>query len=174
MLGKTETTGEVGGKGWGGWTESLTQWTRVWANSRWQWRTGGPGLLQSMRSWRVEHDLVTEQQQVQGESWISQRESCLSVIVSEVRGSWPHFLSSKHILAPLRSCSRITFSIFPSPCCVCNTTTLRSLSQEMTIGCRNPYKLIGYDSLKEQIFCREESFYLDSCIFDPFLKSLLA
>ena len=41
--------------------------TRAWANSRRQWRTGGPGLLRSTRSWRVEHDLVTEQQQVQGE-----------------------------------------------------------------------------------------------------------
>ena len=27
---------------------SLTQWTRVWTNSRRQWRTGKPGVLQSM------------------------------------------------------------------------------------------------------------------------------
>ena len=46
-----------------GWMPSLTQWTWVWASSwRW-WRTGKPGVLQSMGSQRVRHDLVTEQQQ---------------------------------------------------------------------------------------------------------------
>ena len=29
---------------------SLTQWTWIWANSRRQWRTGEPGVLQSMGS----------------------------------------------------------------------------------------------------------------------------
>ena len=39
------------------------QGTRTWANfGRW-WGPGRPGLLQSMGSQRVEHDLVTEQQQ---------------------------------------------------------------------------------------------------------------
>ena len=33
-----------------GWMASLTQWTWVWANSRRQWRTGKPGMLQSMKS----------------------------------------------------------------------------------------------------------------------------
>ena len=32
---------------------SLTQWTQVWANSRRRWRTGKPGLLQSMGWQRV-------------------------------------------------------------------------------------------------------------------------
>ena len=31
-----------------GWMASLTQWTWVWAGSRRQWRTGKPGMLQSM------------------------------------------------------------------------------------------------------------------------------
>ena len=38
------------------------QWTWVWANSGRKWRTWKSGLLQSMMSQRVEHDLVTEQQ----------------------------------------------------------------------------------------------------------------
>ena len=42
---------------------SLTQRTCVWANSRRQWRTGKPGMLQSMGSQRIRHDLVTEHQQ---------------------------------------------------------------------------------------------------------------
>ena len=54
--------GEGGDWEWDGWMASLTQWTWVWASSgRWWW-TGKPGVLQSMRSQRVGHDLVTEQQ----------------------------------------------------------------------------------------------------------------
>ena len=39
-----------------------TQWTWVWANSRRWWRTGKPGVLQSMGSQRVGDDWATEQQ----------------------------------------------------------------------------------------------------------------
>ena len=47
---------------WDGWMASLTRWTWLWANSRRQYRTGRPGMLQSIRSQRVGRDLVTEQQ----------------------------------------------------------------------------------------------------------------
>ena len=57
--------GEGGDRGWDGWMTSLIQWTRVWANSERKWRTGKPGLLQSMGSQRIRHDLMTEQQQQQ-------------------------------------------------------------------------------------------------------------
>ena len=43
--------------------KALTQWAWVWANSRRQWRTEKPGVLQSMGSQRAEHDLETEQLQ---------------------------------------------------------------------------------------------------------------
>ena len=39
---------------------SLTQCTWVWASSRSWWRTGKPGMLQSMGSQRVGHDWATE------------------------------------------------------------------------------------------------------------------
>ena len=55
--------GEEGDRGWGGWMASLNQWTWVWTNSRRRWGTGKPGVLQSMGSKRVGHDLATEQQQ---------------------------------------------------------------------------------------------------------------
>ena len=42
---------------------TLTQWTWIWANSRRQWSTEELGMLQSMGSQRVGHDLATEQQQ---------------------------------------------------------------------------------------------------------------
>ena len=41
---------------------SPAQWTWVWARSRRWWRTGKPGVLQSMGSQRVRHDLATEHQ----------------------------------------------------------------------------------------------------------------
>ena len=50
-------------RGWDGWKASLTQWTWVRGNSARQWRTGKPGLLQSMGLQRVGHNLVTGQQQ---------------------------------------------------------------------------------------------------------------
>ena len=55
--------GEGGDRGWGGWMAPLTQWSWVSAISRRWWRTGKPGVLQSMGSQRGRHDWVTEQQQ---------------------------------------------------------------------------------------------------------------
>ena len=49
--------GEGDDRGWDGWMASSTQWTRVWASSGRQWRTGKPGMLQSMGSQKVGHDL---------------------------------------------------------------------------------------------------------------------
>ena len=54
---ETLKAGEGDDRGWDGWMASLTQWTWVWANSRRQWRTGKPGMLQSTGSQRVRHDL---------------------------------------------------------------------------------------------------------------------
>ena len=50
--------GEGGSRGWDGWMASLIQWTWIWANSWGWWRTGRPGVLQSMGSQRVD---TTEQ-----------------------------------------------------------------------------------------------------------------
>ena len=52
--------GEGDDRGWYGWMASLTQWTWVWANSERWWRTGRPGVLQSMVPRRVGHDWETE------------------------------------------------------------------------------------------------------------------
>ena len=54
----------AGGEGddqrWDGWMASLTQWARLWVNSRSWWWTGRPGMLQFMGSQRVGHDWATE------------------------------------------------------------------------------------------------------------------
>ena len=42
---------------------SPTQWIWVWANSRRWWRTGGPGVLQTMGSQRDRQNWATEQLQ---------------------------------------------------------------------------------------------------------------
>ena len=55
--------GEGDDRGWDGWVESLTQWTWVWAGSGRWWRTGKPGMLQSMGLQRAGHDCMTKQQQ---------------------------------------------------------------------------------------------------------------
>ena len=41
------------------WMASLVQWTWVWASSGRWWRTGKPGVLQSMELQRVRHDWTT-------------------------------------------------------------------------------------------------------------------
>ena len=68
-LGKTLILGKIEGKRRRGrqrmrWLNATTtQWTWVCANSRRWWRTGKPGVLQSMGWQRVGHNLVAEQQQ---------------------------------------------------------------------------------------------------------------
>ena len=62
---RLSTGGEGDVRSWDGWMASLTQWTWVWAISGRQWRTGKCGLLQSMGSQRVRHDLAVKQQEQQ-------------------------------------------------------------------------------------------------------------
>ena len=47
-------------RGWDGWMASLTLWTWVWVSSGSWWRTGKPGVLQSMGSQRVRRNWVTD------------------------------------------------------------------------------------------------------------------
>ena len=44
-------------RGWDGWMASPTQWTWVWVNSGSWWWTGRPGVLQTMESQKIGHDL---------------------------------------------------------------------------------------------------------------------
>ena len=60
---RSRARGERDERGWDGWMASPTQWTWVWANSGRWWRTGKLGMLQSMGSQRVRHNLATGQQQ---------------------------------------------------------------------------------------------------------------
>ena len=53
ILGRLRAGGEGDDRGLDGRMASPTQWTWVWASSGKWWRTGKPGLLQSIRSQRV-------------------------------------------------------------------------------------------------------------------------
>ena len=70
MLGKIEGRKRRGWQRTRCWMASLTQWIWVWASSGRWWRTGKPGMLQSMGSQRVGYDWVTAQQQ-HNISWLS-------------------------------------------------------------------------------------------------------
>ena len=50
---------EEGIRAWDGWMASLTQWTWIWANSRW-WGRGRPVCCRPWGSQKVRHDWVTE------------------------------------------------------------------------------------------------------------------
>ena len=52
--------GEGDDRGWDGWMASPTQCTWVWVGSGSWWRTGKPGVLQSMGSQSVRQDWATE------------------------------------------------------------------------------------------------------------------
>ena len=54
------SSGEGDDRGRDGWMASPTWWTWVWALSGSWWRTGKPGVLQSMGSQGVGHDWATE------------------------------------------------------------------------------------------------------------------
>ena len=66
---KLRAGGEGDDRGWDGWMASLTQWTGVGTSSGREWRTGKPGVLQSMGSKRVGRDWATEQQMCSAKTW---------------------------------------------------------------------------------------------------------
>ena len=59
-LERLKAEGEGDDRGWDSWMASLMWWTWVWVSSGSWWWTGKPGVLQSVRSQRVQHDWVTE------------------------------------------------------------------------------------------------------------------
>ena len=73
MLGKIEG---VRRRGWDGGMASLTQWTWVWANSKRQWRTRKPGILQSQFS------SVAQSCPTLCDSWAAVRQAFLSFTIS--------------------------------------------------------------------------------------------
>ena len=68
-----------------GWHHWLNQWTWVWASSGRCWRTGRPGVLQSMGSQRVGHDWATEQQWDNSGAWTYAKPR---VCPNKPSGSW--------------------------------------------------------------------------------------
>ena len=57
---RLKAEGEGDNRGWDGWMASPTWWAWVWTSSEGWWKTGKPGVLQSMRSQRGRHNWATE------------------------------------------------------------------------------------------------------------------
>ena len=70
--------GEGDDREWGGWMALLTWYTWVWASSGCWWRTGKPGVPQSMGSQRVRYDWVTQLTELRDYLPISM---CLSISI---------------------------------------------------------------------------------------------
>ena len=93
MLGRLRAGGEAGDRGWNVWIASPTQWTGIWANSRRHWKTGKPGVLQSMGSQKVGHNLATEKQQQQQNNSTKRSKHCSATSCGEestrsMGGTW--------------------------------------------------------------------------------------
>ena len=112
-VGKIEGRKRRGNRGWYGWKASLTQWTWIWGSFRRRWRTGKPGMLQSMGSQRVGHDWATEQQQ-KPEQRCHQRylqRLQASCVVAETQGLEIQVPAS--LYGPANLCTpKIYFSVF--------------------------------------------------------------
>ena len=72
LLERLKAGGEADGRGWDSWMASLTWWTWIWVNSGSWWWTGRPGVLQSMETQRVGHDLtdLTELYYSPNKAWL--------------------------------------------------------------------------------------------------------
>ena len=85
---------KAGGEGedrtWDSWMASPTPWTWVWVNSRSWWWIGRPGMLQSMGSQRIGHNLTTELNWEEWKSWLKMQHS-----KHQVHGSHSHNFMEK-------------------------------------------------------------------------------
>jgi len=89
-----EKVEDVHNRGWDGWMASPTLWTWVWESSGTWWRTGKPGVLQSVGSQRVGHDWVSEQQQQQFKMLIAWENLLLSPKENgQLHWFWSYFVS---------------------------------------------------------------------------------
>ena len=69
ILGKIEGRRRRGQQRMKWWMASPTRWTWVWASSGSWWRTGKPGMLQSMGSQRIGQNWVTELNWTESAMW---------------------------------------------------------------------------------------------------------
>ena len=87
-------------RGRDGWMTSPTQWTWVWARSGRWWRTGKPGMLQSMGLQRVRHDWATGQQQLCAQETSTSMffHKASNPLVSWAGGNCPFWIPLKQLL----------------------------------------------------------------------------
>ena len=92
--GKEKAGGKGDDRGWNGWMASLIRWTWVWASSESWWRTGRPGMLQSMglQSWTWLRDWTISK--TLNRTLVSVREANINI-----NNSWPCYITSETLLS---------------------------------------------------------------------------
>ena len=70
-LERLKAGGEGDDRGWDGWIASPTRWTWIWVGSGSWWRTGRPGMLQSMGSQRARPNSATEPNWMTCRRWLA-------------------------------------------------------------------------------------------------------
>ena len=95
----------------------MTQWTCIWANSGRQWRTGKPGVLQSMGLQRIRHDLATAQQQ--------QNRSIVVISKNKIFIWLPWVLVACKLLVVVWGSSSLTRERTRAPCSMKSETSTR-------------------------------------------------
>ena len=94
--------------------DEMVEWHhQVCANTGRQWRTGEPGILQSMGSQRIRHDLATEQKQ----QWLKSTEVKLFITKN-------HIKSTRGYSQEVNAGRRISFALSLSPWCWGNQLTV--------------------------------------------------
>ena len=103
---RLKAEGEEGDRGWDSWMASPIQRTGTWANSGRRWGTGRPGVLQSMVSEKVRHNVATEQQEeeARGARFPAINTSCLGLLAA-------HCLWSQELVLVFQLLSLLTASI---------------------------------------------------------------
>ena len=123
--------GEGDDRGWDGWMASLTQGTWVWASSRKWWKTGKPGVLQSMGSQRVRHDWVTEHTDRASSS--SAAKNIINLISVLTIWGCPCGVGRGYLLWPVCSLGK---TLLPLPCFI--------LYSKVKLSCYSRYLLTSY------------------------------
>ena len=169
-------------RGQDGWMASPTQWTWVWANSGRWWRTGKPGVLQSMGSQRVRRNWVTKQQQEH--AWykvnslpLFSNDTCAEMQVTTTRvdakSSWPlmriPFASSLPINTPLTEGSTLLIFVAIDEFCLPWSSTNGIIPYVLYVSGSSFFVSVRfvYVVTYTYVVCCLFSFVLFYCIFLP-------
>ena len=119
--------GEGDDRGWDGWMASLTQWPWARTSSRIWWRTGKPGVLQSIGPQRIGHNWATKQ-------WKQWHTMLRGINMIKVLAHWQLYCEcsdTKMILSPWVISPSLGTGNLPSPPVPCRIPREKQNQQEI-------------------------------------------